>query len=137
MRVLLFTLSILVVAASADSQHKSRGSIVEHDADVTVTQPGPHNGGGETVAYNFFTKAEGFRLAFRKRALKPGSAIGHHPQNEDEVYYVLSGRGMMTLDDKTFEVGPGTAILTRPGSSHALKQIGSEDLVILITYEEH
>ena len=40
----------------------------------------------------------------------------------------------MTIDGKTFDVGPGDAILTRPGSSHGLKQVGSEDLVILINY---
>ena len=73
---------------------------------------------------------------FRKRAFKPGSAIGYHLQREDEIYYVLSGRGMMTIDGKEFEVGPGDAVLTRPGSSHGLKQVGKEDLVILINYEQ-
>jgi mannose-6-phosphate isomerase-like protein (cupin superfamily) len=68
-------------------------------------------------------------------ALEPGAGIGYHEQKEDEVYYVLSGKGVMTLDDKPHDVGPGTAILTRPGSSHGLKQVGSEDLVILISYE--
>jgi mannose-6-phosphate isomerase-like protein (cupin superfamily) len=47
---------------------------------------------------------------------------------------VLSGRGVMTLDGKDVEVGPGTAVLTRTGSSHGLKQVGAEDLVILINY---
>jgi mannose-6-phosphate isomerase-like protein (cupin superfamily) len=40
----------------------------------------------------------------------------------------------MTIDGKAFEVGPGDAILTRPGSSHGLKQKGAEDLVIMINY---
>jgi len=26
-------------------------------------------------------------------------------------------------------------VLTRPGSSHSLKQVGAEDLVVLISYE--
>ena len=112
------------------------GSIVERDADVAKAEPGTHKGGGETSGYSFFAKAPDLRLVFRKRALKPGSAIGYHQQKEDEIYYVISGRGEMTLDGKTFEVTPGTAILTRPGSSHGLKQIGSEDLVILINYEQ-
>jgi mannose-6-phosphate isomerase-like protein (cupin superfamily) len=43
---------------------------------------------------------------------------------------------MMTADGKTFEVGPGTAVLTRTGSSHGLKQTGTEDLVIIINYEQ-
>ena len=110
------------------------GYVVEHDADVALNEPGTHNGGGQTVGYSFFAKTPKLSLVFRKRALKPGSGIGYHEQKEDEIYYVLSGRGMMTVDDKSFEVGPGTAVLTRPGSSHGLKQTGAEDLVIMINY---
>jgi mannose-6-phosphate isomerase-like protein (cupin superfamily) len=111
------------------------GYIIEHDADVAKAEPGTHNGGGETVGYSFFSKVPNLKLVFRKRALKPGSGIGLHEQKEDEIYYVLSGRGSMTLDGKTVEIAPGTAVLTRTGSSHSLKQVGAEDLVILINYE--
>jgi mannose-6-phosphate isomerase-like protein (cupin superfamily) len=112
------------------------GYILEHDADVAAAEPGTHNGGGQTIGYSFFKKAPRLGLVFRKRALKPGSGIGYHEQKEDEIYYVLSGRGSMTIDGKSFEVGPGTAVLTRPGSSHGLKQVGAEDLVIMINYEQ-
>jgi mannose-6-phosphate isomerase-like protein (cupin superfamily) len=112
------------------------GYVLERDADVATTEPGTHKGGGETIGYSFFRKTPRLGLVFRKRALKPGSGIGYHEQKEDEIYYVLSGRGTMTIDGKSFEVGPGTAVLTRPGSSHGLKQIGDENLVILINYEQ-
>src|SRR5437764_11067036 len=111
------------------------GYVVEHDADVAKAEPGTHNGGGQTIGYSFFSTVPHLRLVFRKRALKPGSGIGLHEQKEDEIYYVLSGTGTMTLDGKTVEVTPGTAVLTRTGSSHGLKQTGQEDLVILINYE--
>ena len=111
------------------------GYIIEHDVDVAVTEPGTHNGGGQTIGYSFFKKVPNLKLVFRKRALKPGSGIGLHEQHEDEIYYVLSGKGVMTLDGKTVEVTPGTAVLTRTGSSHSLKQTGEDDLVILINYE--
>lgn len=112
------------------------GYIIEHDADVAKQEPGTHNGGGQTVGYSFFGKVPNLKLVFRKRALKPGSGIGLHEQQEDEIYYVLSGTGTMTLDGKTVDITPGTAVLTRTGSSHSLKQTGSEDLVILINYEK-
>ena len=112
------------------------GYILERDKDVAKEEPGTHNGGGQTVGYSFFAKAPGLKLVFRKRALKPGSGIGYHLQKEDEIYYVLSGRGVMTIDGKAFDVGPGDAVLTRPGSSHGLKQAGPEDLVIMINYEQ-
>jgi mannose-6-phosphate isomerase-like protein (cupin superfamily) len=112
------------------------GYVLERDADIAVTEPGTHNGGGQTVGYSFFKKVPRLALVFRKRALKPGSGIGYHEQKEDEIYYVLSGHGSMTIDGKPFDVGPGDAILTRPGSSHGLKQVGADDLVIMINYEQ-
>ena len=118
------------------TSHMSGGYVLERDAQVAKEEPGTHKGGGMTVGYSFFSKVPNLKLVFRKRALKPGSAIGYHEQKEDEIYYVLSGRGEMTMDGKKFEVGPGDAILTRPGASHGLKQIGSEDLVIMINYEQ-
>jgi mannose-6-phosphate isomerase-like protein (cupin superfamily) len=138
-RSTLLLLPALVIAAASFGtapQTKPGGYLIEHDARVATPEPGPHKGGGQTIGYSFFKNAPGLRLVFRKRALKPGAAIGHHEQKEDEIYYVLSGRGVMTLDGKTVDVGAGTAILTRTGSTHSLKQTGTEDLVILISYEQ-
>ena len=112
------------------------GYILQNDKDVALEQPGTNRGTGMTTGYSFFSKAPGLKLVFRKRALKPGSSIGYHQQKEDEIYYVLSGRGIMQMNGKEFEVGPGDAILTRPGSSHGLRQVGAEDLVIIINYEQ-
>ena len=120
--------------ASGPVQKAPGGYILERDSEVAVEEPGTHKGGGRTIGYSFFKNAPDLKLVFRKRALKPGSAIGYHQQKEDEIYYVLSGRGEMTIDGKAFPVGPGDAILTRPGSSHGLKQTGTEDLVIMINY---
>ena len=130
----LAALTSLPMASSAQQPAKG-GYIVQRDADVRKAEPGTHNGGGQTIGYSFFDKTPGLHFVFRKRALKPGSGIGYHQQKEDEVYYVLSGQGVMTLDGTPMDVGPGTAILTRPGSSHGLRQTGNEDLVILIAYE--
>ena len=111
------------------------GYIVQRDAEIAKNEPGTHDGGGQTIGYSFFDKTPGMKFVFRKRALHPGAGVGHHEQHEDEVYYVLSGKGVMTVDDKAIDMTPGTAVLTRPGSSHSLKQVGSDDLVVLISYE--
>lgn len=139
MRRIVPVLGAFVLGAAAmhaAQQKPARGGyVIERDGEVAAVQPGPHKGGGQTVGYSFFAKVPKLNLIFRKRALKPGSGIGYHEQREDEIYYVLSGKGVMTLDGKDVDVGPGTAVLTRPGSSHGLKQVGAEDLVILINYE--
>ena len=111
------------------------GFIVQHDAEIAKNEPGTHDGGGQTIGYSFFDKTPGMKFVFRKRALHPGAGVGHHEQHEDEVYYVLSGKGVMTVDGTPVDMTPGTAVLTRPGSTHSLKQIGSDDLVVLISYE--
>jgi len=135
-RIAVLVIGLALVCGRVAAQQAGRGGfVVEHDAQVQSVEPGTHDGGGRTVGYSFFKNVPNLKIVFRKRALKPGSGIGYHEQKEDEIYYVLSGRGVMTVDGKTFDVGPGTAVLTRPGSSHGLKQAGAEDLVILINYE--
>ena len=111
-------------------------SLIEYDTAVATLQPGPHGGGGKTTAYSFFARAPNLQLVFRKRALHRGAAIGYHRQEEDEIYYIVSGTGELTLNGERSVVGPGTAVLTRPGSSHGLRQVGAEDLVIIIAYEQ-
>ena len=140
MRRLLLLLASIVAMIGALAAGRglgaapAHGSTIQHDADVAKEEPGTHNGGGRTIGYSFFAKTPGLAFVFRKRALHPGSGIGLHTQAEDEVYYVLSGKGEMTLDGERHDVTPGTAILTRTGSSHSLKQVGPDDLVIIITY---
>jgi lysophospholipase L1-like esterase/quercetin dioxygenase-like cupin family protein len=110
-------------------------SLVVNERDIAVEQPGPHDGQGTTTAYPFFADATGFDLVFRKRALHPGASIGLHRNDKDEIYYVLSGRGELVLNGDAREVGPGDAILTRNGDSHGLRQLGDDDLVIFIVFD--
>ena len=134
----LASASIVVVVAcisfSFGKRSQQQAYILEHEKDIAQTQPGPHNGGGESIAYGFFSKAENLNLVFRKRVLQPGSAIGYHLQTQDEIYYIVSGEGMMKMNNETFAVHAGDAILTRPGSSHGLIQTGKENLVVIVNY---
>lgn len=139
---LCWTVVVLLLAGSMapfeafgqTAEAKALPSLIEMDSQVELRQPGPHDGGGETTGYSFFTDAPDLGLVFRKRALHPGAAIGYHPHAGDEIYYVLSGTGELTLNGDTSAVSPGTAILTRAGSSHGLRQTGKDDLVIIIVY---
>lgn len=131
----LAALAALAPAAALAGEPR-RDSYVEHERDIAVAQPGPHAGSGTTTAYPFFADAEGFGTVFRKRALHPGASIGAHRNDKDEIYYILSGEGELMLDGETRTVGPGDAVLTRDGSTHALYQRGSDDLVIFIVYRK-
>jgi mannose-6-phosphate isomerase-like protein (cupin superfamily) len=135
LKLILFQIILMALCIPAFSQDKHQPYILEHEKDIAKNEPGTHNGGGSTTGYSFFSKADSLKMVFRKRVLHPGSAIGYHLQTEDEVYYIISGTGEMQMNGKTFTVKAGDAILTRPGSSHGLKQIGNDDLAIIIVYQ--
>ena len=131
----IFSLLVLTSAISfVFGRQYQQGYVLEHEADLAQEQKPPHDGVGLSTAYSFFANAPGLKFAFRKRVLKPGSAIGYHLQNEDEVYYIVSGTGVMKMNGKSFAVKPGDAILTRPGSSHGLQQTGADSLAVIINY---
>ncbi len=65
--------------------------------------------------------------------LPPGTSIGYHQHNAiEEVYYVMSGTGLMTVNDKTWEVGPGDAAACTLGDSHGIYNNTDEDLDIFV-----
>ncbi|MDN3586713.1 cupin domain-containing protein [Pedobacter aquatilis] len=133
---IVFLITIFSISAAKAQTSDTSKYILQNDIEVAKTEPGTHKGGGETIGYNFFAEAKNLKTAFRKRTLKPGSSIGYHLQKEDEIYYVLSGNGIMQMNGKTFPVKPGDAILTRPGSSHGIAPNADNDLVIMIVYEK-
>jgi len=126
---------VIITTASLSPAYGQQKYILEHEKNIAEQQPGPHDGCGMTTGYSFFSQAKDLKMIFRKRVLHKGSAIGYHLQKEDEVYYIVSGEGVMKMNDETFKVKAGDAILTRPGSSHGLRQAGNKDLVIIITYQ--
>lgn len=135
-RNVIFGILISELLISSSSLKGPGEFFLEHEKDIAADQPGPHSGGGLTTGFSFFSKVNKLHLVFRKRVLHPGSAIGYHLQEEDEIYYIAAGTGEMKMNGNMFPVQAGDAILTRPGSSHGLKQTGADDLVILIAYQQ-
>ena len=130
---LLLVILVCVVSFVFGRWYQQR-YILEHEKDIAKEEPPPHNGAGMSTGYSFFANVPHLKLAFRKRVLKPGSSIGYHLQEDDEIYYIDSGKGIMKVNNDSFAVKTGDAILTRPGSSHGLQQTGNDELVVIINY---
>lgn len=64
--------------------------------------------------------------------LNPGQTTARHfhPLSQ-EVYYVLSGRGCMTIGEQTREVQSGDAIAIAAGAAHCIENIGDDELRLL------
>ena len=71
------------------------------------------------------------RLCARIR-LEPGASIGMHEHlNEEEIYYILSGRGLVNDNGNLSEVTAGDAVLTGGGAAHSIENIGDEILEMM------
>ena len=65
--------------------------------------------------------------------LPPGASIGLHCHDDDEeYYYILSGQGIMTLDNNQFDVQAGDCTCVFPGGRHALKNTGDTELRFIV-----
>lgn len=64
--------------------------------------------------------------------ISPGEkTMLHMHQNSEELYYVQSGTGAMTLGNDRFEISPGDTICILPGNAHCVENTGRELLKIL------
>ena len=54
-----------------------------------------------------------------------------HSHKEAQCYYILSGMGLMTVDDQTEEVKEGDAVFVPSNAAHGIKNIGNEMLTYL------
>ena len=60
-----------------------------------------------------------------------GSVDDQQPHTEDEVYYVASGRGTLTIGEEVVAVTPGSVAFVAAGTEHRFGNI-SEDLEVLV-----
>ena len=66
--------------------------------------------------------------------LAPGRAtLAHFHARSEEIYYVLSGSGEVSLGGAASTCGAGTAIIIAPNVPHQIRNVGDEDLIFLCT----
>ena len=56
--------------------------------------------------------------------VRGGETLEFHAHNTEEFYYILYGRGEMTVDGETEDVCPGDLIHIPPGALHSIKPKG-------------
>ena len=76
--------------------------------------------------------------AFISIVLHPDSSIGEHQHvGKREIYYVLKGEGIFTLNGQPQPIHAGQAGSMQPGDWHGIENTGDEDMLItaVILYE--
>lgn len=73
------------------------------------------------------------RCSLAEEVLPPGRAVTpHHHLEIEEIYYILSGQGVMTVGDERHTVGEGDAVFVPRGQRHSLENAGSEPVRLLL-----
>lgn len=72
------------------------------------------------------------------QTIKPGKrqAFAHRHEEAEEIYVVLSGRGLMKLDEDVREIGPMDAVRVAPGVLRAF-EASEEGLELLVFGPRH
>jgi mannose-6-phosphate isomerase-like protein (cupin superfamily) len=65
--------------------------------------------------------------------LDRGATDRQQPHTEDEVYYVISGRGRVTVGDEVRDVRPGSIVFVAAAVPHRFHDI-VEDLNLLVAF---
>jgi mannose-6-phosphate isomerase-like protein (cupin superfamily) len=91
-------------------------------------------GSGDVEILHVFKEAElkGKARLCAHILLKPDCGIGYHVhENEEEIFYILKGQGIVKEGDQEYKVGPGDAVLTGNGAGHAIRNEHHEPLEFL------
>jgi mannose-6-phosphate isomerase-like protein (cupin superfamily) len=79
------------------------------------------------------TTSEITGCSLAEETLLPGQAVTpHHHREIEEIYYILSGRGVMQVGDEKREVTAGDAIYVPRGSRHTLENTGAEPVKLML-----
>ncbi len=84
------------------------------------------------------------QCSLAEETLPPGKTVpSHHHEVLEEIYYIVSGCGVMTIGEESQAVGAGDAIFIPKNNIHTLTNTGDEDMKILLVcgpafyFEDH
>ncbi|HEV2707375.1 MAG TPA: cupin domain-containing protein [Pyrinomonadaceae bacterium] len=99
-----------------------------HHANIIRT---PH--GSEIRPLIDRTTSDVERCSLAEEVLPVGARVGrHHHLETEEIYYIVGGRGLMTVGAETREVAAGDAVLIPRGQTHTLANTGDAPMTLLL-----
>lgn len=71
------------------------------------------------------------RLKMGYTVIYPTGTTTGHTHDEEEVYFVISGEGVMQVGEDKFDIKPGDALYVPPGEYHTTFQKGNIPLTVV------
>lgn len=108
--------------------------IIDTNIIPEVVRENAYGGAGALLSRPMLEEAQwrGKITLCNRLRLEPGSEIGEHAHVDDfELYYIISGTGVVNDNGEEKAVGPGFLVYTADGASHSLLNTGDEILELL------
>jgi len=61
----------------------------------------------------------------------PGGSFESHRDGYHHLFYFLSGRGELRIEDKTYAIRPGLVAKIEAGEAHSYRNTGEEEMLLL------
>ena len=127
--------SLLHVAVETDA-HTAPRTLSRETVDATKLswRPAIHGGIGRIATRHIWAPGDfSSTFTFLDHAiLESGGSVGYHCHEAlEESFFILRGRGLMTIDDRTFEVAPDSATWQGIGQGHGIFNPHADDLEFL------
>jgi quercetin dioxygenase-like cupin family protein len=108
-------------------------AFVEQMARVAWQEYPGHFGGALSKALVGPENSGSSLLDFRISRYAPNAYVGEHVHKvQEQVYYVLEGEGILTLDDTRNLMRPHDYVYVPPGVRHSFTNTGTAGLVFLV-----
>lgn len=112
--------------------------IIRNFLEAPLRTASSHQGVGQVRSVKLFGEEdyESKLRFFYYMELPPGTSIGYHTHKNtnEEVYVIIEGEGVMSVNGEERGVKPGDVVLNKPGWSHGLEN-RSEGVVKVLVYE--
>ena len=91
-----------------------------------------HDGVGSLYCKSLLDECDSTKFNFMHRdEIKAGVSIGVHIHTDsEEIYYLVSGKGVLTYDDIEYEMLQGDISLCNIGHSHGF--LATEDSILIV-----
>lgn len=115
-------------------ESRPRGKLLlEKMANLPWKEYPGHFGGALSKALVDPANTGSERIDFRISRYAPAACVGEHVhQVQEQIYYVLEGEGVLTLDDASHLMRPHDYVYVPPGVRHSFTNTGLAGLVFLV-----
>jgi mannose-6-phosphate isomerase-like protein (cupin superfamily) len=127
----IYVLAYQVLAHDAYHLEQFSQSLMPEATEPFVSVEAPHLTAADKPEYKEYIQTRSMSVGIYE--LPAGSKDGQVPHLQDELYYVISGRGKFEYEGQEVQVGPGSSLFVAAEKDHRFFDI-VEDLRVLVVF---